>query len=255
MTELSTRAVDGDGAGTLEITVTDGYHGTVDQPTIDEWELRQARIALSLLKDALRGDAMVELLAPYVAASDERGRWLAAESNGEWAPVESVVEVRGLRMEQFFAWFHPHFADEPTMLAANPDHYEVRFPEGIITEVLGGIPTRFQVQLQAGPIARPASFEPDPDFPIHPKIAGVDMGDGAMLSTLLDGSTPAVLTPTMQLRETDDGFAIKLTLYFPAAAPPEMLEDHSRHYAIEFSRWITMAYEAQRSDSTAAPSA
>jgi hypothetical protein len=48
----------------------------------------------------------------------------------------------------------------------------------------------------------------------------------------------------MQLRETEDGFAMKMTLFFPAAAPPDMLEDHSRHYAIEFSRWITMAYQA-----------
>jgi hypothetical protein len=50
----------------------------------------------------------------------------------------------------------------------------------------------------------------------------------------------------MQLRETEDGFAMKMTLFFPAAAPEEMLEDHNRHYAIEFSRWITMAYQAIR---------
>lgn len=244
MSESATSTVDRDAAGTLQITVTDDYHGTVDQRTIDEWELCQARIALALLKEALGGEALVKLLAPYVEAADERGRRIAAESNGEWLPVESVVEVRGLPMEQFFAWLKTHFTDEPAMLAGNPDHFEIRLPEGVITETLGGIPTRFKIHLQSDePIEPPASFKLDPAFPVRPaETGGIKVG-GAVLSTLLDGRTPVMLQPAVeQLREAEDGFAMKLTMYFPAAAPPELLEDHSRHYAIEFSRWITMAY-------------
>jgi hypothetical protein len=238
MTELSAHPTDT--ADELHITVSDAYHGTVDQATVDQWELRQARLALSILKDGLRGEAMIRLLAPYIEAADQRGRAVAAASNGEWGPpVESTFEVRGLPMEEFFAWFQDHLSDEPAMLAGNPDHYEIRMPEGIITETIGGIPTRFMFHFD--PIDPPASFTLDPEFPVRPMGGG-----GATMATLLDGVTPQALPAGMQLRQTDDGFAMKMTLYFPAAAPPDMLEDHSRHYAIEFSRWISMAYQASR---------
>ena len=223
-----------------QINVTDDYHGTVDQRTIDQWELHQARLALSTLKEGLRGEAMVRLLASHIEAADQRGREVAAASKGEWGPpVESVFEVRGLRMDEFFAWFNEHLSDEPAMLAGNPDHYEIRMPQGIITETLGGIPTRFKFQPE--PVERPTTFKADPEFPLNPG------GNHGALATLLDDVTPQALAAGMQLRETEDGFAMKMTLYFPAAAPPEMLEDHSRHYAIEFSRWITMAYQASHS--------
>jgi hypothetical protein len=240
MTELSTRTVGGEGAANgLQIKVTDAYHGTVDQRTVDQWELRQARLALSVLKEALRGEAMVRLLTPYIEAADQRGRDVAAASHGEWGPpVESIFEVEGLRMEDFFSWFQAHLSDEPAMLAGNPDHYEIRMPEGIITETIGGMPTRFKFQPE--PVERPETFRADPAFPLNPG------GNQAALATLLDDVTPQALATGMQLRETDEGFAMKMTLHFPAAAPPEMLEDHSRHYAIEFSRWITMAYQAKQ---------
>jgi hypothetical protein len=240
MTELSTRQDDRAGATTgVQITVSDAYHGTVDQRTVDQWELHQARLALSILKEALSGEAMVRLLTPYIEAADLRGREVAAASHGEWGPpVESVFEVKGLRMEDFFSWFQAHLSDEPAMLAGNPDHYEIRMPEAIITETIGGIPTRFKFQPE--PVERPETFKPDPAFPLNPG------GNHAALATLLDDVTPQALATGMQLRETDDGFAMKMTLHFPAAAPPEMLEDHSRHYAIEFSRWITMAYQAKQ---------
>jgi hypothetical protein len=242
MTELSANAA----TPAFQITATDRHHGTVDQRTLDEWELHQARMALALLKEALGREAIVKLLEPEIAAADERARQIAAESNGKWLPVESVLDVRGLTIEQFFDWFNTHFSETPVMLAANPDHYEISLADGIVTETLGGIPTRFQIQ--PGHVALPENFTPDPTFPVHPtEIVGVQVGQGAVLSTLLDGTTPVILQPSLlQLRETEDGFAIKLTLYFPATAPPEMFEDHCRHYAIEFSRWITMAYEAGR---------
>jgi hypothetical protein len=243
MTELSDHPSETDtAAGRLQITVSDAYHGTVDQRTLDQWELQQARLALSVLKEALRGEAMIRLLDPYIQAADERGQRIAAASNGEWGPpVESLFEVQGLRMEEFFQWFQAHLSDEPAMLAGNPDHYEIRMPEGTITETIGGIPTRFMFHFE--PTDPPESFRLDPDFPIRPMGSG-----GGAMATLLDGVTPVALPAGMQLRETDDGFAMKMSLYFPAAAPEEMLEHHNRHYAIEFSRWITMAYQASRAE-------
>jgi hypothetical protein len=155
-------------ADRLQITVSDDYHGTVNQATIDQWELRQARLALSILKEGLRGEAMIRLLAPYIEAADQRGREVAAASNGEWGPpVESTFEVKGLGIEEFFAWFRDHLSDQPAMLAGNPDHYEIRMPEGIITETIGGIPTRFMFHFD--PIDPPASFKLDPQ-PARPAV-------------------------------------------------------------------------------------
>jgi hypothetical protein len=185
MTELSARPIDT--TDRLQITVSDAYHGTVDQATIDQWELRQARLALSVLKEGLRGEAMIRLLAPYIEAADQQGREVAAASNGEWGPpVESTFEVKGLGMEEFFAWFQDHLSDELAMLAGNPDHYEIRMPEGIITETIGGIPTRFMFHFD--PVDPPASFRLDPEFPVRPMGGG-----GAALATLLDGVTPQAL--------------------------------------------------------------
>lgn len=241
MTDLSSRTTDPEETRTLRITVTDAYHGTVDQNTIDQWELRQARIALSVLKEALRGEAMAGLLAPYIEAADQRAREIAAASRGEWGtPVESTFEVHGLQADEFFAWFDKHLADEPAMLAGNPDHYEIRMPEGVITETLGGVPTRFRFQFE--PVDVPDSFQPDPAFPIR-------NGEGGVVATLMDGSTPVLMAAGQQLRHLDDGFVMKLSLYFPVGAPTQTLEDHARHYAIEFSRWMRMAYEASRSSS------
>jgi hypothetical protein len=232
-----------DAASSLEIKVTDRWNGSNDQATIDAWELRQARIALALLKEKLRGEAMTRLLAPEIAAADERARQIAAASNGEWGPpVESVLEVRGLTSDEFLAWLHPHLTDEAAMEAGNPDHYEVR-PEVAVTETFAGIPTRFKFNME--PRERPSHYQRDPAFP-----KDATEGAGAFLATLLDGTTPVALAAGMQIRDDDDGFAIKLTVFFPKAAPPEMLEHHSRHYAIEFSRWIAMAHAAKRSART-----
>jgi hypothetical protein len=239
MTDVSTRSVATDAASPLEIKVTDRWNGSVGQATIDAWELHQARIALALLKERLRGEAMTQLLAPEIAAADERAREIAAASNGEWGdPVESVLDVRGLTSDLFLEWLNSHLMDEAAMEAGNPDHYEVR-PEVAVTETFAGIPTRFKFNME--PCERPAHFRRNPDFP-----RDVTAGAGAFLATLLDGTTPVALSAGMQIRDEDDGFAIKLTVFFPKAAPAEMLEHHSRHYAIEFSRWIAMAHAAKR---------
>jgi hypothetical protein len=188
-------------AHALQITVTDEYHGTVDQATIDQWELRQARIALSLLKDALRGEQMLELLAPYIQAADERTRQIAAASNGEWGPpVESVIEVRGLRFDEFFTWFETHLADEPAMETANPDHYEIRVPDNFVTETMGGIPTRFRFDPE--PVDPPKTFRPDPAFPIQPR------GDVAVVTRLVDGSAAGGLGPRPHRRATPAGVPV-----------------------------------------------
>src|SRR5262245_2477320 len=102
MTELATESTTADPAGGFSITVTDKYHGTVDQQGLDAGERRQAGSALALLTEALRGDAMVELLTPWIEESNRRARKIFEESNGEWGPpVESVFDVRGLTFDEF----------------------------------------------------------------------------------------------------------------------------------------------------------
>jgi hypothetical protein len=106
--DRTTDPTSADAAPSLEISVTDEWNGTVDQATIDAWELHQARIALALLKERLRGDAMAQLLAPEIAEADARAREIAVASAGEWGPpVESALDVRGLTSDEFLAWFTP----------------------------------------------------------------------------------------------------------------------------------------------------
>jgi hypothetical protein len=86
------------------------------------------------------------------------------------------------------------------------------------------VSTRFTFHID--PIDPPASFTLDPEFPIRRMGGG-----GATMATWLDGVTPQALPAGTQLRQTDDGFAMKMTLYFRAAAPSDMHADHSRHHA------------------------
>ena len=48
-----------------------------------------------------------------------------------------------------------------------------------------------------------------------------------------------------QFAETDTGFKAKLTIYFPAASAPEMIEGHRWHLACEFTNWVNLCIESQ----------
>lgn len=242
MTDSTTQTSNPKVSGPLEITVTDAVHGTADQSTLDAWELRQARIALALLKEKLGHEAIVELLAPEIAASDERFREYAAASNGEWGPlVESTFRVRGLTPAQFMTWFAEHLVDEPAMIAANPDHYEIRNDVGVITETMGGLPVRFQMH-----VGQTKEFMKDSAAALANLRSDAKSRptDNPGHSTLMDGVTPVARAVKMDFDDLDDGFQMTMGLRFPAAAPEAYRVDHLRHYAIEFSRWLTMAYEA-----------
>jgi hypothetical protein len=221
----------------FKITVTDDYHGTFDQSRIDAWELEHARTALKLLKTALGKDEIVRLLQPQIKMADERGRRIAEASDGTWKAVQSVFEVHGLTHQEWLDWFQVNLFNEEAMTDGHPEHYEIRYPDAIVTETLGGIPTRFKILRAAAEM--PKEFKRDPTYPIF-------WGDEARASmtTLLDG-TPRGLITGMELRPTEDGFFLKNTLFWSSASPPEMFILHKRHYAIEFTRWLTMAYEAK----------
>ena len=44
-----------------------------------------------------------------------------------------------------------------------------------------------------------------------------------------------------QFQETETGFDALLAIYFPAAAPEDLIEGHRQHLAVEFTNWITAA--------------
>ena len=44
-----------------------------------------------------------------------------------------------------------------------------------------------------------------------------------------------------QFRKTGSGFDALLVIYFPAAAPEDLIEGHRQHLVVEFTDWITAA--------------
>ena len=53
-----------------------------------------------------------------------------------------------------------------------------------------------------------------------------------------------------QFRETGAGFDALLVIYFPAAAPDDLVEGHRQHLAVEFTNWITAAGISRRRPSS-----
>ena len=54
-----------------------------------------------------------------------------------------------------------------------------------------------------------------------------------------------------QFKNTEDGFDADLGVYFPAAAPEDMFEQHRQHLVVEFTNWATFAFEHIQAESKA----
>lgn len=230
------------------VTVTGmNVKGEFDDGTIDAWELKASRRALANLRELLLGQAMLDLLAPQLDEADDLHRQYLAESNGEFTPCNVVLRIKGLHLGELI--------DPGGMTAAvagaggtpeqkkafqigklfpqHPEHYAV--PEGYtgVVETMGGIPTRSQV--------KPADPEQVPDFvknlvddsyPVRVFGYG-ELDDGTFHTWALQ-----------QFKDTEDGLEANLRIFYPAACPPEYVDEHAEHFAVEYRNSVRLAAAA-----------
>lgn len=210
----------------IDVTVVSG---PTSPGNVSDWELFFARRALAKLKSRLGQQGLLDLLAPDIDAATETMKAWVDESEGKWRPAEIRMRASGLSSAEFLAYFHS--MDEPKMLAAQPEHFVVKVLDGAYdgVENMGPNITRFDLHLASEDQAV------DELLADHPtRMVGY--------ATIPDGTVAVHLLH--QFRDTDDGFDVVLGVYFPAAAPEELIEAHRQHLAVEFTNWIIAAGES-----------
>ncbi|TDD95841.1 hypothetical protein [Actinomadura rubrisoli] len=211
---------------------------TLDDATVDRWELKAARRALMNLKTLAGGQRMMELLAEQIDAGDRFHRELVAASGGTYRESRADLTVRGLSGTDLAAWFRSQLTangfEDRVFFAAHPEHY-VQPPNytGLV-ETIGGHTTRFKVAL-GRELPPPVRAYADPSYPLTLGTASFTLDDGTPVAYALH-----------QARDTDTGADVALRIIYPSAAPDSMIEGHCEHLAIEFRNWIRNAAAAAR---------
>lgn len=196
-------------------------------PPSDMQQLRQDLLALKLQM----GPAKIRnILSPELAASEAVLKLLLGASFGRFAvSVTDIACDRG-SAEGFVAWFAKRLPlnDEPTMLAACPDHYVIETDANghqFVLETTGGspLPSQFDIdyQNQAG--------TPIPNVPAFPvRVGGMALRGGRTIGYAIHQFGP----------RPEGGFAGRLSVAFPRATPWFMIDGHRWHLACEFSNWV-----------------
>ena len=213
----------------LDVTVVSG---PTSAGNVTDWELYFARRALTKLKSLLGREGLLELLEPDTSASAGTLAGWAAASDGRWQPALTHLRVAGVGAAEFVAYFHSLEADEPRLLAAEPEHFVLsRLDDGRVqvVENLSHHITDFRITFTS---EDQAIDDLAADYPLR-MVANVTLPDGTLIGHALH-----------QFKETETGFDALLAIYFPAAAPEEFIEGHRQHLAVEFTNWINAAGEA-----------
>ncbi|TCO55233.1 hypothetical protein [Actinocrispum wychmicini] len=191
------------------------------------WETQFARRCLMMLKQRLGADRLRELLASDIAESTRRfGEWRTA-SGGELRSFTVEIDIDGVTAGQFSGWYAAN-VNGPAMLAAHPEHFVFEETNGTVSiiETMGDAPVLLDVE-PLPPDQAPGPL--DPDYPYRVIGAG-RLPDGEVTGAVLH-----------QFRDVPGGCQAKLTCYFPAATPDDVIETHQRHVAVEFTNWLIAA--------------
>jgi hypothetical protein len=213
--------------------------GPTGEGSIDDFELLHARRALARLKSHLGRQGLLDLLADDIAEGDTFLREKVKASDGKFSSGTTVLSIRGLKAAQFVRWLERTFNDEPTLLAAEPEHYVIATnPDTTVTVVENLGPYVCRVLLPGYGVAANWSVAddallPESEYPFR-RLADLSLTDGTVVGRVLT-----------QFGDTAEGFDAHLTCYFPVACPDEILQHHCRHFAVEFRNWITAAAAAQ----------
>jgi hypothetical protein len=202
---------------------------TYGETDIERFELKQSRTALALWKSRGRPAAEIFTEEELAASNALYVTWLK-DGNGQLKSTEVTMRATGMTAEEFLEHFQAMARDEPTMLAANPEHYLIRVDDDGIhgIEVCGGVPLhvffRFGDELLD-------EFPPATDYPVRQVAKGYTK-DGTFIVGGLH-----------QFRNTEDGFEGILGILYGSAIPDEHLTYHREHLAVEFHNWYRFALD------------
>ncbi|KAH8885525.1 hypothetical protein GQ53DRAFT_845514 [Thozetella sp. PMI_491] len=227
----------------------------LDRPgSVSQFELAGSRRALLKLKDDLGPPAIAALLQADIESANAAWHSIVANSNSAahilaQAHVKAIPSICDHRVNftasAFLAWFaNGEPGNENKNIAAHPEHYvELGSlnPDGTlrvdILEAWGPLITHYLLphyaQLGTGTTTAPSWLKPLPGYPYQ----FVDQ------PILQDGSDLAIGYVHNSFRDSGCGVEALLAVWLPSAIPPEILESLQQHQAVEFTNWLTAAYE------------
>lgn len=199
--------------------------------------LPEATEALAQLKEELGNDGIERALAPVLEQGYEQWRDIAARSrrHENLTPGFVEIEAKGLSLIQFLMANQLVMKENSVGLASrlHPEHYYFKRGKGgeqLIAETFGeyGAPVRLDLKPDAGDY-RPVPLDDDTLF--------------AMTGTtyLAKDHEDSKIVGMHQFKDRAGGIGIKMGVFLPEAAPPEVRRGHQEHMLVEFNNIVGVA--------------
>ncbi|MDQ2758120.1 MAG: hypothetical protein M3Y71_16465 [Actinomycetota bacterium] len=215
--------------------------------TIEGYELRAARRALSLLKSTLGRERLLELLSAEIAGGTAYLREHVERSAGEEISGTTVLRAHGTTATGFTGWLAQAFGREDVLIAGHPEHYSIHASGGRvnIVETLGAHVCSFFMSPwndATDPASTaPASTAPASTAPASTAPAGDDGATHRRRSRMALEDGTVVGSIANSFFDEQDGFSVHLSVTLPATCGHEVVEHHLEHFAVEFRSWILRA--------------
>lgn len=230
--------------------VTAQFHtqlGDADNQTVNKWELIASRRALMNIKTLLGQEKLQALIQPEMDENDQNIHDYMEKSGDKFKDVFVTVDLQGMTATEYVTWQGQEMKNAITgdqtardkvlhdvVFPAHPEHY-LLLKSGIV-ETLGGLPTNATVTPQTTGEGLPqfVSDATSPDYP-HKSFSTIKLADDLVWGY---GVT--------EYKDTEDGGgSFRLHVWWPEAAPQIFLDDHNRHFAVEYRNFIQLANEAR----------
>jgi hypothetical protein len=210
------------------------FNGKPSTFDVDQLELKSARRALKLLRERITPEQMDALLAGDLEATDRQWREWAAASDGSWKAAEAEFHVAGVSAKQFTDWWSTALSDlHGVVYPAFPEHYRFGWVEDprrvdepcyVVVEELGHVP--FRMYCSFDPSWAPVETTPGYDA----MMVGVGrLSDGTEVVRFMN-----------QLKDTSEGFTMKVAVYVVSAVPEHVVQSHVEQEIVEWTRWLEM---------------
>ena len=224
--------------------------GSADDATIDGWELAASRRALGNLRTLLNGKPMLDLIADQVDESTARYRRYAEESGGRFRGGYVLLTLTGITVKELFTMVSRLMKDAGGtdearkaaslgfLFPSHPEHYTLAPDSTGVIETMGGSPTLTHVSM-IDPEDAPEDIRShlDPSYDVSTVGRGLLNDDETVQSYVVQ-----------QFKDTDDGMVADLWIFYPQAAPASDIEEHLRHYAVEFRNGARLAAAARHAE-------
>lgn len=210
---------------------------TYDDVNYLSWE--DAEKILLQAKLDMGADGFKELYKTSMDRSDSF--WKAVDrayNEGEpYQEATAYMQVTGFTFEDLNKTIHKSVNGDISGLTSNPEHFFGEEVKGLKPNEKVGTET---MGMFGSPVETIVIFDPSITGPATEEDGYRNFVSGT--STLMDG-TPRHDIAVHQVRQREDGFDLKMTVYYPQSVPKEMVYGHKIHLLVEFMGGLLAAAE------------